>query len=321
MRLGGDFAVYSAGLLRLKGKKVTENRFTVGKVDNVGPQSVDLATLTSAKSLAAEREAAITALNDADLVLLDGSFYGFAREVIRVLRDAPQVAKNLGEWSESIKLVLRRTGDLVESGKCIGIVKRSRTRAISGWLSMKNRRTTLAGLIDKHILNQKLPPMSIIDYDELLGGESILTYSVLAYNLANARESVPEERALERAKALTERRFSKAFEEPFGQRVDISKLKRIQARLFSEAPPCEIEVPATVPKRLVENLLTPENFSEATGLPHAIDLIDEYVGIPRAFTRDFVYEVEARVASLTPSTLGGVRGFFSGLNPQKEGVE
>jgi hypothetical protein len=50
-------------------------------------------------------------------------------------------------------------------------------------------------------------------------------------------------------------------------------------------------------------------------------MIDEYVGIPRAFTRDFVYEVEARVASLMPTTLEGIRGFFAGLNPQKEGIE
>lgn len=76
-----------------------------------------------------------------------------------------------------------------------------------------------------------------------------------------------------------------------------------------------------MPERLVTELLSAENFSEATGLPHAIDMVDEYVGIPRAFARDFFYEVETRVVSLTPSTLGGVRSFFSGLNPQKEGVE
>ena len=104
-------------------------------------------------------------------------------------------------------------------------------------------------------------------------------------------------------------------------RVDPSKLRRIQARLFADAPPCELEVPTSVRSGLVNELLTSENFSEATGLPHAIDMIDEYVGIPRAFTRDFVYEVEARTASLTPSTLSGVRGFFSDLNPQKEGIE
>jgi hypothetical protein len=95
----------------------------------------------------------------------------------------------------------------------------------------------------------------------------------------------------------------------------------MQVRPFPDAPPCELEIPDSVKPNVVEALLDSDNFSEATGLPHAIDMIDEYVGIPRAFTKDFVHEVEARVASLTPETLSGVRGFFVGLNPQKEGIE
>jgi hypothetical protein len=39
-------------------------------------------------------------------------------------------------------------------------------------------------------------------------------------------------------------------------------------------------------------LLDPGNFSEVTNLPHAIDMIEEHVGIPRVFTRDFIHEVE-----------------------------
>ena len=181
---------------------------------------------------------------------------------------------------------------------------------------MKNGKTTLKGLTDKHILYRKLAAPSYFDYGAL-DDESYLTYSMLAYNLANGREKEPTKEALERAAKLATGRFTKAFERPFGVRVDSSKLTRVQARIYPDAPPCELEIPASVSPYVIENLLSHGNFSEATGLPHAIDMIDEYVGIPRAFTRDFVYEVEARVASLTPSTIGGVRGFFSGLNPQK----
>jgi hypothetical protein len=321
-RLGGDFAVYSAGLLKLRGKGVVENRFAVGKVDSVKAQQVDLASLVSAKTTAAERTVAVAALDNADLVLLDGSFYGFAGEVISLLRERRrETGLQLGKWSNAIQTALAKTARLAESGKCIGVIKRSRTRAISGWLSMKNRKETLTGVIDKHILNRKLPPKSFLNYDALLKGESLLAYSMLAYNLANRREAEPTEAAFQRAKVSAASRFVKAFKNPFGVDVDSSKLKRIQARLFPDSPPCELEIPTSVPEELVSELLNRENFSEVTGLPHAIDMIDEYVGIPRAFTRDFVYEVEARVASLTPSTLGGVRGFFSGLNPQKEGIE
>lgn len=320
-RLGGDFAVYSAGLLRLKGKSVVENRFGVGKADSVQAQRVELANLVSAKALAAEREVAVVAMKDADLVLVDGSFYGFSGEVTSVLRRRGESAQQLGEWSEAIQVALRRTAELVDSGKCVGVIKRSHTRAISGWLSTKSGKTALKGLTDKHILARKLGPLSYFDYSALPGGESYLTYSMLAYNLANGREKEPTREALRRAAELATGRFMKAFERPFGVRVDPSKLRRVQVRTYPDAPPCELEIPASVSGGLVDDLLRPENFSVATGLPHAIDMIDEYVGIPRAFTRDFVYEVEARVASLTPSTLGGVRGFFSGLNPQKEGIE
>lgn len=319
-RLGGDFAVYSAGLLLLKGRNVIENRFAVGKCDSVSTQRVDLANLVSAKALAAEREVAVAAVKDADLVLVDGSFYGFSGEVTSVLRRRGEGAKDLGEWSEAIQRALKRTQELIDSGKCVGVIKRSHTRAISGWLSMKNGKTALKGLTDKHVLNRKLTAPSCFDYGALTE-ESYFTYSMLAYNLANGREKEPTKEALGRAAQLTTSRFAKAFERPFDVHVDPSKLRRAQVRLYPDASPCELEIPTSVSSSVIENLLSAGNFSEATGLPHAIDMIDEYVGIPRAFTRDFVYEVEARVASLTPSTLSGVRGFFSGLNPQKEGIE
>jgi hypothetical protein len=320
-RLGGDFAVYSAGLLKLRGNAVLENRFAAGKVDSIYPQPVDISSLLSARSLAAEREVAASALQGSDLVLLDGSFYGFAGEVISTVRGrAKEETQRLGDWSRAVRLALERTKELIESGRCVGVIKRSQTRAVSGWLSMKKGLPILTGLRDKRILSRRLPPKSSFDYDVLLSGESPLVYSVLAYDLARRKEK-PGTAAFERATALTMSRFEKAFERPFGVKVPVSKLTRIQARLFPDASPCELEVPTTVSKDLLNDLLTTENFSEATGLPHAIDMIDEYVGIPRAFTRDFVQEVEARVASLSPATLAGVRSFFSGLNPQKETIE
>jgi len=321
-RLGGDFAVYSVGMLKLEGKKVVENRFAAGRVDDVRAQRVDLANLLSAKALAAEREVVVSALDGADLVLLDGSFYGYIGEVFSVLREARLGdSKVLGEWAEAVQATLGFTEKLVSSGKCIGVVKRSRTRAISGWLSTKSGKPSLLGLIDKHILDRMLPAESIFDYSSLLAGEMVLPYSVLGYNLATGREVEPTIDAYDRARKFTADRFTKAFQVPFGFHVEVGALKRIQARPYRDASPCELEIPDSVSGRLVDDFVSPQNFSEATGLPFAIDMIDEYVGIPRAFTTDFVHEVEARVNSLTPSNLKATRGFFTGLNPQKEGVE
>ena len=119
-RLGGDFAVYSAGILTLSEKKVVESRFVVGRVDSIGEQIVDMASIPSAKSLAAERAAAEAALDAADLVLLDGSFYGFAGEVINTMRATrARDPKDLGEWSDALQAILRFTEELVKSGKCL----------------------------------------------------------------------------------------------------------------------------------------------------------------------------------------------------------
>lgn len=318
-RLGADFAVYSVGSLRVEGRRVVENKFAAGRVDDIGPNGQDLESELYAESVAAERAAAVAALKDADLVLIDGSFYGFSSDVMSKLRRSK--VDPSGRWANSTKAALNATRELENSGKCIGVIKRSRTRAIAGWLSHQRKKKSLVRFIDKHILNQMQPAGSVFDYSRLLGGGEFLYFSRLAYNLASGREGEPSEEAFLRAKKLSLERFQSAFEKPFGFSVDISKLKRLQVRMYEASSPCELEIPTSVSNDLVDSLIDRENFSEATGLPFAIDMIDEYVGIPRAFTRDFVQEVEARVASMSPTKLNSVRGFFTGLNPQKEGVE
>jgi poly(3-hydroxyalkanoate) synthetase len=55
----------------------------------------------------------------------------------------------------------------------------------------------------------------------------------------------------------------------------------------------------------------------ATGLPLPLDLMDQDVGIPRGFTREFVEEIEATLAKDSDLDKFELETRFSSLNPQK----
>jgi hypothetical protein len=59
------------------------------------------------------------------------------------------------------------------------------------------------------------------------------------------------------------------------------------------------------------------NCNATTGLPLALDLIDQDVGIARGFTREFVEEVEATLARDPDLDKFELETRFSSPNPQK----
>jgi hypothetical protein len=129
----------------------------------------------------------------------------------------------------------------------------------------------------------------------------------------------PED-ALEKAREWATERLAKALDisEEQAQKLE-SCINRLQVKVSEENPPFELEVPAESDKHLMDVLFSNvENFNIATGLPLAIDLIDENVSLPVEFTRDFVAEVEARIANSYKGSLDEVREFFANMNPQKE---
>ena len=86
-----------------------------------------------------------------------------------------------------------------------------------------------------------------------------------------------------------------------------------------EASPFEMEYSVDVKMEMIRDFLGNQvNFNEATGLPMALDMVDELVSIPREFTRDFTHEVEARIAQKYDGKLEAIKAFFTNLNPQKE---
>jgi hypothetical protein len=58
--------------------------------------------------------------------------------------------------------------------------------------------------------------------------------------------------------------------------------------------------------------------NKATGLPIQLDLTDQDVTIPAGFTREFVEEIEARLAKDPELDKYEIENHFGSLNPQKQ---
>jgi hypothetical protein len=58
--------------------------------------------------------------------------------------------------------------------------------------------------------------------------------------------------------------------------------------------------------------------SPATGLPLPLDMVDQNVGLPAGFTREFVEEIEANLIKDPELDKFDLQTHFAHLNPQKE---
>jgi poly(3-hydroxyalkanoate) synthetase len=77
-----------------------------------------------------------------------------------------------------------------------------------------------------------------------------------------------------------------------------------------------IEVKAgTDVSKLLPYLMARHN--SATGLPLPLDMIDQNVGLPRGFTREFVDEIEANLVRDSELDKFDLQNHFAHLNPQK----
>lgn len=318
-KLGARFTVYSVGMVVVNGlDEMEEPKYSAGRVMTSHSTSDFSQYLLSTLQDLEERKMALQALKreDVDLVLIDGSFHGFSYEVFRM--------RNQGLMNASLERLLKETYDatkeLIMSRRCVGVVKRSRTRAIGGFLSFKEgRKHPLASLSDKFILTCALPPNTVLKYPTLLAGpQSYRIYSRLASQIGVDTHDFNSE--LDRARRWVTDTLMEALQINQEEAEDVMRsLNRMYVRVFDEASPFEMEYPTDVNIQMVRDFLGNHvNFNEATGLPIALDMVDELVSIPREFTRDFAHEVEARIAQRYGGKLEAIRAFFTNLNPQKE---
>jgi len=311
-RLGIRYGVFATARLKIRGLERLGEEYEVGLFKRRQAFSRDKSkAFFSLLATYAERKMAVEALDDSDLVLVDGSFYGFIYRALEM--------KKQGLYGDEERKVLeetfRLTNKLVESGKALGVIKRSRSRIIGGWLVLKGEYSNPYTMtLDKLILAHLMPAGSLLNYGDLTG----YRHPPLFYTALSRAASLTQRRERDLLREALDRVYQpfKSFNLPTSS---FDSLSRLQVKPFPYVPPCEIEYPRRISLSRVEEWLSQENFfNETTGLPTAIDLVDNLVNIPSRFTEEFVAEVEARVIEkLEGKNIEMIQLFFEFLNPQK----
>ncbi|MGB9728202.1 MAG: DNA double-strand break repair nuclease NurA [Nitrososphaeria archaeon] len=311
-RLGIRYGVYATGIIFLKGTEKRGEVYRVGTFKRKQAFSQDKSKyFFSLLTTYFERKLAVEALDKCDLLILDGSFYSFLIPVERMRKSGLHGPEEDRIVEETFNL----TEVLRKSGKAVGVIKRSHTRAIGGYLAQKDRRTPFTTTIDKHILSTIMPEKTYFNYQELLGDRPVQVYTIFASLITGEAD----------IKTVMEEAEEKAYRplEILGYNKNIlNEMRRLQVRVYDHVPPAEIEYPSTLSLENLLKFLGQKNFfNEATNLPLCLDLVDNLVSVSQKFTGEFVSEVEGRVLEkITGSkeNIENVKIFFTLLNPQKE---
>ncbi|MEM2219220.1 MAG: DNA double-strand break repair nuclease NurA [Candidatus Korarchaeum sp.] len=311
-RLGVRYGVFTAGAVILEGARRVDERYYAGQFKRKQALSKEASKyLLELLSEYAERKLALEILEEVDFLFIDGSFYSFIYPVLR-MRKRKLFGKREEELFGEIYDMTRR---LINSGKVVGVIKRSHSRAIGGYIVAKSdpelrKLRELSTVIDKLILSALMPPKSIFRYENLIGEENVIVYTEAARTFDKYGES----------QDLVEIARKKAYEpfEKLGLDLEeFRRMRRVQVRAYSGVPVCEIEHPSIF-GRLMDAVSSRGMFSEATGLPLAIDMVDSLVSIGAKFTEEYVSEVEARLLERMRGRNPEVaKWFFQLLNPQK----
>jgi hypothetical protein len=319
-RVGGRFGTYSAGYHIFEGMELVEEEYFSGYVTDpqVGNREASQKVL-ELLTTELEREAALECLKkNVDLIMIDGPFFGF-RARCRIVAGKDIRAPKLRKGSDLVKHLVEMSQQLLESGKTVGIVKRIETAAIDGWTILKSGTADLAlSRNDKDILSSLMKPGEWFSYEEHFGSHDAFNYlSRLAW--AFGRFYTTEtgrsiESIYEACTGDVERNIRRDLNSEPSQ---ILGTTRYFARCSYPAPPFAIEFKPTMKAEPILAFCQ-ATCNSATGLPLSLDLMDQDVGIPRGFTREFVEEIEATLARDTDLDKFELETRFSSLNPQKQ---
>lgn len=316
-RVGLRYGVYAAGyMIFQEGNLEGEDYFSGGFFHEQAGDPESTEKLLRLLTTKLEREVALLCLKEkgADLILIDGSFFGF-RAGCSSIRNKTLNHGPYSKASELIDEVRDLTIDLLESRRAVGIVKRVRTSAIDGWVASRWGLKSCLDRNDRSILASIMPEAKWFDYGSLLGSQEAAHY----YNLLKAvmrEEGLDADRALREARRL----FEEGVKENLGCPPDpILKAYRYFHRPCAKALPFCFEAHKEARlEPILAYFQAKPNFNEATGLPFPIDLIDENVTLPRRFAKEFVEEIEALLMKDPRLDKVDLSNNFLGVNPQKE---
>jgi len=339
-RLGYRIGVYTGCYMVFDGGEIIsdgdEESMAAGYI--MAPQtgsSLYTRKLLSLMRTLLERDLALKCVEkyDVDLMIIDGSFYGFRARCSEIKeKEFLGLGSRIVGW-ELVREVYEKSKRLLDSGRTIGVIKRIRTAAIDGWLLSRNwRMEETLNKNDRSLLRSLMRCGEYFDYRDLLGDR----WSYLHYNglkgwfkeIKRMIKDLPEDRKLEGALGHVDRKLrtqiitdlapknsgSEVREEIFREVIGV---RRIYVRLSPHAPPTCIELGRGVDLESTLAYLM-ENANPATGLPFPLDLVDANVSVDRRIAREFADEVEARLLLDHELNAEDVHGEFISINPQKE---
>ena len=321
-RLGVRYGAYAAGFMVFEGLKVVDEGYKSGSFsqDQIIDRDVAQKTLSLLRTNL-ERDVALRCLEkgNVDYVLVDGSFFGFRADAAAI-NDREIGIDGYEDGKELTLQVAEKSWRIMKSKKAAGVIKRTRTSVIDGWITKRNGNTVeCMNMNDKYILTYLLPTGHWFDFGTLI--EKRFYHNYYARFRSVYRQIVEMEKkqvSIETIFDSTIRDFEHSTHRLLGL---TSELIRSSARYFarcSPSPPFEFEVHEDVDVTpLLSYFMNFHNV--ATGLPWPIDLVDANISVPQGFTKEFVDEVQARL--LHDPAMGDklkLMEFFSYLNPQKE---
>ncbi len=320
-RLGIRVGTYCASYIIFEGKQQVDEGYvarcyTTEQTEGYGVSLILLELLR----LNLERELAYRCFKekDVDWVILDGSFFGFRADAYKVKKETLGV-EGYRFGRELISNIRDKTLALMDSRRAVGVIKRSRSAAIDGWLLYKyGDPSRCVGANDKHILTALLPPEHYFSYEWLFERPEAYNFyaqmkALYNYAVASRRKVRNMEQLYDKAKWNVTHNIYKTLEYAVER---ITSTSRHFVRC-SQPPPFEFEVKVGTD---VEPILSyfKSFYNPATGLPWPLDLVDLDTTLPRSFNKEFVEEVEALLIRDPSNQKDALLNYFTHLNPQKE---
>ncbi|MCS7117385.1 MAG: DNA double-strand break repair nuclease NurA [Thaumarchaeota archaeon] len=336
-RIGVKYGLSTAGVKAFRGLEPLEDgELYVGDMlkGSVNDSKEEFLKKLDLVTTYLERALALRALEEADYVVIDGSFFGFRAGCSRVKTKSlnwvdPVSRREFKSVYGLIEELLRSTEKLLDSGRAFGIVKRVPTSALDGLIGYTYGPGRMLGLSDRSILLLTTSPGDVIAYSEIF--PEGYYHDVFSLFCSQMEEYVRKGRSVDVERALkgAERRFRLQVVSDLGRHRDdkrsdelirlISSTERVFVRTVEAQPPVCLELPRGAGSDLKDIAITYvlESHNPATGLPLALDVVDDLVSLPRRVGTEFVDEIEAELLRRNVD-LRRMRAVFSKINPQKE---
>lgn len=316
-RVGARYGTYAAGYMIFHQGRIIDEDYQAGSLsrDQLGNPEVTVKALRLLTTRL-ERKIALKCLEekDVDLVLLDGSFFGF-RAGCNIIRRKRLEIDGYRKISDLIDEVRDLTLRVLESRRAVGVVKRVRTSAIDGWIAYREGVARCLHRNDRAILTYLMPEGRWFDYGSLLEKPEEYQYYTLVKGVMSRYGYTDPESALKEAR----REFAQGVKANLNMNPDpLLKIHRYFHRPYAAAPPFCFEMHRDMSVEELAGYFAKENCNPATGFPYPIDLIDENVTLPSMFAKEFVEEVEAILLSDPSLDKTDLFNWLTGINPQKE---